>query len=161
VDRHGHVRRLPYRREHFGFRDGISQPFVDLELQDPPPGGGTPDRDRNWSPVAPGEIYLDRCDEDGTVPKQPIPPLLRKGSTFVVFRKLEQDVPRFRAFLSKLRPADKEAQHKLASQFMGRWSNGTPLVLSPDAPIDLGSDPGRLMNDFLYAADDPIGANCP
>jgi Dyp-type peroxidase family len=161
VDQHGHVHRLPYRREHFGFRDGISQPFVDLELQDPPPGGGTPDRDRSWSPVAPGEIYLNRQDEDGIVPQQPIPPSLRDGSTFVVFRKLEQDVPRFRAFLSKQRPGDKEAQRKLSAQFMGRWPNGTPLVLSPDAPIDLGSDPGGLINDFLYAADDPDGANCP
>lgn len=161
VDQHGHVRRLPYRKEHFGFRDGISQPFVDLELHDPPPGGGTPDRDRSWSPVAPGEIYLDRYDEDGIVPKQPIPLLLREGSTFVVFRKLEQDVPRYRAFLSKQRPADKQAQRKLASQFMGRWQNGTPLVLAPDAPFNLGQNPGGLINDFLYAADDPQGANCP
>jgi Dyp-type peroxidase family len=161
VDKDGHVRRLPYRKEHFGFRDGISQPFLDLELEDPPPGGGTPDRDRTWSPVAPGEIYLNRPDEDGNEPQQPLPPLLREGSTFVVFRKLEQDVPGFRMFLGKQRPGDQKAQTKLASQFVGRWRNGTPLVLAPDAPLDLGDDPDGLMNNFLYAADDPDGANCP
>jgi Dyp-type peroxidase family len=160
VDKDGHVRRLPYRKEHFGFRDGISQPFLDLELEDPPPGGGTPSRDRTWSPVAPGEIYLNRPDEDGNEPQQPLPPLLREGSTFVVFRKLEQDVPGFRMFLSKQRPENPKAQTKLASQFVGRWQNGTPLVLAPDAPLDLGDDPDGLMNNFLYAADDPDGANC-
>jgi Dyp-type peroxidase family len=161
VDQDGCVQRLPYRREHFGFRDGVSQPFVDLELGDPPSGGGTPDRNRTWSPVAPGEIYLNRLDEDGNEPQQPIPSSLREGSTFVVFRKLEQDVPGFRMFLGKQRPAGQKAQTRLASQFMGRWPNGTPLVLAPDAPLDLGSDPDGLINNFLYAANDPKGANCP
>jgi Dyp-type peroxidase family len=161
VDQNGDVQRPAYRREHFGFRDGISQPFIDLELHSPPPGGGTPSRNRTWSPLAAGEIYLDRPDEDGNVPYQPLHPLLREGSTFLVFRKLEQDVAGFRAFLAKQRPADKPAQDRLASQFMGRWQNGTPLVLAPDAPLNLGSDPDGLLNDFLYAADDPKGIHCP
>ena len=161
IDKDGHAIRLPYRKEHFGFRDGISQPYVDLELHDPPPGGATPGPNRTWSPVAAGEIYLNRPDEDGDVPHQPIPWLLRDGSTFVVFRKLEQDVPRFRAFLNRQRPADRAAQAKLASQFVGRWQNGTSLVMAPDAPLDFGKDPDGSINDFLYAADDPEGASCP
>lgn len=161
VDDAGRVRRIAHRKEHFGFRDGISQPFVDLELHDPPPGGSTPAPNRTWTPVAPGEIYLDRPDEDGNLIQQPLHPLLREGSTFVVFRKLEQDVPGFRIFLGKQRPASALAQMKLASQFVGRWPNGTPLVLAPDAPLALGSDPEGKLNNFLYVADDPKGANCP
>ena len=38
VDALGNLRRTAYRKEHFGFADGVSQPFVDLEngiLYDP------------------------------------------------------------------------------------------------------------------------------
>jgi Dyp-type peroxidase family len=157
----GKAQRLPYRKEHFGFRDGISQPFVDMGLGDPPPGGGTPGRDRTWTPVAPGEIYLSDRDEDGNKHRFPVNSLLRDGSTFLVFRKLEQDVAKFRTFLAKQRPRDLPAQDKLAAEFVGRWRNGTSLVQAPDAPLDLGSDPVNLINNFLYAADDPMGRNCP
>jgi Dyp-type peroxidase family len=157
----GQIKRPPYRTEHFGFRDGISQPFVNMRLGDTAPGGGTPRRNRTWAPVAPGEIFLDQRDEDGNLHQQPAHPKLRQGSTYLVFRKLEQDVAGLRIFLAGQRPRDPEAQEKLAAQFMGRWKNGTPLVISPDAPRDLGRDPGGLINDFLYAADDPVGRNCP
>jgi len=157
----GKAQRLPYREEHFGFRDGISQPFVDMGLGDPPPGGGTPGRDRTWTPVAQGEIYLSARDEDDNEHRYPINALLRDGSTFLVFRKLEQDVAKFRTFLGKQRPRDLPAQNKLAAEFVGRWRNGTSLVQAPDAPLDLGTDPTNLINNFLYAADDPMGRNCP
>lgn len=161
VDEQGNVQRMQYRREHFGFRDGISQPFVDLKLGNPAPGGGTPRRNRAWSPLAAGEIYLDQPDEDGNLHQLPAHELLRRGSTFLVFRKLEQDVVGFRAFLAKQRPGNREAQRRLAAQFVGRWPNGTPLVLAPDAPLDLGRDPDSLINDFLYAEDDATGLKCP
>lgn len=161
VDKNGRVVRPPYRMEHFGFRDGISQPFVDMNLGDPLPGGGTPSRNHTWAPVAHGEIYLSEQDEDGNKHHLPIHESLREGSTFLVFRKLEQDVEAFRAYLARQRPNDRAAQDKLAAQFVGRWPNGTPLTVAPDAPRDLGSDPDGLLNDFRYAADDPKGRRCP
>ena len=161
VDKNGRAIRPPYRMEHFGFRDGISQPFVDMNLGDPLPGGGTPSRNRTWAPVAHGEIYLSERDEDGNEHHLPIHPSLREGSTFLVFRKLEQDVAAFRAYLARQRPNDRAAQDKLAAQFVGRWPNGTPLILAPDAPRDLGSDPDGLLNDFRFAADDAKGLRCP
>lgn len=161
VDKNGRAIRPPYRLEHFGFRDGISQPFVDMNLGDPLPGGGTPSRNRTWAPVAHGEIFLNERDEDGNEHHLPIHPLLREGSTFLVFRKLEQDVAAFRAYLARQRPNDRAAQDRLAAQFVGRWPNGTPLTLSPDAPRDLGGDPDGLLNDFRFAADDPKGQRCP
>ena len=161
IDRNGRVVRPPYRMEHFGFRDGISQPFVDMNLGDPLPGGGTPGPNRTWAPVAHGEIYLSEQDEDGNKHHLPVHESLREGSTFLVFRKLEQDVAAFRAYLASQRPNDRAAQDKLAAQFVGRWPNGTPLTVAPDAPRDLGSDPDGLLNDFRYAADDPKGLRCP
>ncbi|MEX3009610.1 hypothetical protein [Hoeflea sp. TYP-13] len=150
-----------FRKEHFGFRDGISQPFVDMKLGKPMRGGATPGRNGTWAPVAPGEIYLGFPDEDGNQASQPANKLLRDGGTFLVFRKLEQDVARFRTFLAEQRPDDAYAQQKLAAQFMGRWKDGTPLVMAPDNPGALGSEKDHLINDFLYVRDDPDGDKCP
>ena len=158
------LQHTPYRREHFGFLDGVSQPFVYLGpgmLFDPPPGGGTPGPNRTWAPVAPGEIYLSEKDEDDCVQLAPINSVLRKGATYVVFRKLEQNVPEFRAYLARHHPRDAEAQTKLASEFVGRWPNGAPLVRAPDRELDFGPQPQEAINDFLYAADDPKGMKCP
>jgi Dyp-type peroxidase family len=159
----GNLQRTPYRKEHFGFSDGVSQPFVDLRgiLFDPPPGGGTPAPNRTWAPVAPGEIYLSERDEDHAVQTAPVNALLRQGATYAVFRKLEQNVPEFRAYLAKRRPDDAAAQLKLASEFVGRWPNGASLVLAPDRELGFGPRPQGAINDFLYAADDPKGRRCP
>ncbi len=177
VDEKGKAHRLPYRYEHFGFRDGISQPFADIGLEDSGAGGGTPARNRTWAPVAAGEIYLDRRDEDGLQHLLPVNPDLRRDGTYLVFRKLEQDVVGFRSFLAKQRPGSAKAQDALAAQFVGRWKNGTPLVLSPDSPRNYdeagprSNDPAiqrararkeeAAINDFLYASDDPRGRKCP
>lgn len=151
------------RIEHFGFRDGISQPFADFQLK--PDGSvasdnnsGTPARNRTWTPLATGELFLGHPDEDGQIIQQPANPTLRDDGTYLVFRKLEQDVVGFRNFLAQQRPGDSAAQTKLSAQMVGRWPNGAPLVLSPDAERK-GDE--EQINDFLYAADDPDGKKCP
>jgi len=161
VDENGVVTNLEPRLEHFGSRDGLSQPFVDMGLGDTLPGGGTPSLDRTWSPVAPGEIFLNLPDENGEVQLLPIGEDLTLGSTFLVFRKLEQDVAGFRGFLSRRRPKDREAQMALSAQFVGRWPNGVPLVLSPDQERVVDREIEATLNDFRYAADDPLGKKCP
>jgi Dyp-type peroxidase family len=160
VSKDGEVQTLEHRYEHFGFRDGLSQPFVDMGLRDTLPGGGTPSRDRTWSPVAPGEIFLNLKDEGGEVQLVPVNGDLTVGSTFLVFRKLEQDVGGFRAFLSRKRK-DPAAQEALAAQIVGRWRNGVPLVLSPDQQRGVDPEMEAALNDFRYAADDPLGRKCP
>lgn len=161
-DPDGEVVRLPGRVEHFGFRDGLSQPFVDMGVGETLPGGGTADRRGTWRPVAPGEIYLDRLDESGQEHLLPLHPCLRAGSTYLVFRKLEQDVEGFRAFLEQQRPGDPTAQKKLSAQFFGRWPSGTSLVQSPYADRGTaGAGTEAALNDFRYAADDPLGRKCP
>ena len=149
------------RVEHFGFRDGLSQPFVDLGLAAPPPGGGRPLEDGTWGPIATGEIFLNQNDVKGAFHKLPISAELRVGSTFLVFRKLEQDVDRFRTFLASQRPGSADAQEKLAAQMMGRWPDGAPLVLYPDAPPADGAANAATLNDFRYAGADLKGGKCP
>jgi deferrochelatase/peroxidase EfeB len=157
----GAVERLDDRVEHFGYRDGLSQPFVDLNLADTLPGGGTPSRRGSWEPAAPGEIFLGCPDESGKTHEFPANRDLRKGSTFLVFRKLEQDVYGFRAFLEQQRPNDRNAKRKLGAQFVGRWKNGTSLVRSPEGPRAVAGEAEEVLNDFRYAADDPYGNKCP
>ena len=141
--------------EHFGFRDGLSQPFVDLSLKATALGGGVPRRNRTWAPVAPGEIFLGRDDEDGRSVEQPVNQVLRDDGTYIVFRKLEQDLVEFRNFVSRQYPESPSEQDKLMASFVGRWKSGADLVRAPHHETEFAD------NDFLYAEDDPNGRNCP
>ncbi|MDA0261600.1 MAG: Dyp-type peroxidase, partial [Proteobacteria bacterium] len=146
-----------YRIEHFGFRDGVSQPYVYLGGQRPPPGGGKAQRDASWAPIAPGEVLLGHQDEDNAVQPAPANPSLRRNGTYMVFRKLRQDVAGFRNFLATQRP-DLMQRDLLAAQMVGRWRNGTPLVRSPDGPVHTDRD---AINDFRYEGEDSDGLRCP
>jgi Dyp-type peroxidase family len=157
----GPISKLTIRKEHFGFRDGISQPFVDLGLNTPLPGGGTPTKDGTWAPVAAGEIFLGEPDEDGLTADQPVNQTLRDGGTYLVFRKLEQDVAGFRSYLEHKRQTPPE-RDQLAAQFVGRWPDGAPLVRHPDFDASyIGKDRENALNDFRYRTEDPRGVKCP
>ena len=150
-----------HRIEHFGFRDGISQPFAGVELdapRQPPPGGGTARPGGSWDPVAKGELLLGWPDEDGLMQARPAHADLRLNGTYMVFRKLEQDVVGFRRYLAE-HGAATGRESLLAAQMMGRWPDGTSLVKSPDGPTQGGDD--RAINDFRYGAEDPRGVACP
>jgi Dyp-type peroxidase family len=144
-----------HRYEHFGFRDGISQPTMDL------PGSGTPGGNGSWIPVAPGEIFLGAKDEDGCIQAAPSHTDLKKGGTYLVFRKLKQDVAGFRSFLESARPGSKSQQDRLAAQFVGRWRNGVSMVRAPTAQPDLGEEQEVDLNNFRYVEEDPTGRYCP
>ena len=90
--------------------------------------------------------------------------LVRDGS-YLVLRWVYQDVAKFNKFLREQSAAlwpdmpPAEAQELLAAKMMGRWRNGTPLVLFPDGPE---TDPNNIMrNDFDYGTMDPDGVRCP
>lgn len=149
------------RIEHFGFRDGISQPYADIGLGPPAPGGGTARPGGSWSPLAMGELLLGHPDEDGRVQQLPASAALRTNGTYMVFRKLKQDVMGFRNFMARHDRSGVESG--LAAQMVGRWPDGSPLVQSPDGPehVPGGSGGKKTINDFRYQADDPTGARCP
>jgi Dyp-type peroxidase family len=89
----------------------------------------------------------------------PVPEVLGRNGTYIVFRKLHTRVAAYRQYL-RARAASRAEEDQLGAKMVGRWQSGAPLALCPehDDPI-LGADPGR-NNDFSYA-DDPRGFKCP
>jgi Dyp-type peroxidase family len=144
-------------REHFGFADGLAQPAiegVDSQL----PGQGSPGR-RGWQPLKPGEFVLGYPDEEGEVAGGP-PGALGRNATYMVLRKLHQDVAGWRRFLAQSAGPDPDSQRDLAARVVGRWHDGTPLALSPGHPDRQIAQDRNRINDFRFA-DDPEGLRCP
>ena len=78
----------------------------------------------------------------------------------MVYRKLHENVASFRAYLDELSRHYTGGREKLAAKFVGRWRDGTPIELSPDAPDPaLTADPSRNVN-FTFGRD-LDGARCP
>jgi Dyp-type peroxidase family len=78
----------------------------------------------------------------------------------MVWRKLHQDVAGFRAQLHEQAERLQLEEELVAAKLVGRWRDGSPLALRPDAPDPaLGNDKQRA-NDFRYG-DDPLGRSCP
>ncbi len=156
-------------REHFGFTDGFAQPTVegvpgrDVKGREPRalPGGGVPLRDGGWRPVKPGEFVLGYEDEDGRVSPSPAAPFGTNG-TFMVYRKLYQDVARFRRFseAEAAGPGGLGDEERVAAKIVGRWRDGAPLVRCPDGPDPKIGNDSRLANDFTYS-EDVRGQRCP
>ena len=139
---------LEQQKEHFGFHDGISQPFI--------PGLSKTKKGSAENTVAPGEFILGYLNEYGKCPDSPVvkpgqdPDNLlnstfpgaqghdfgRNGS-YLVFRQLSQDVPGFWNFMGKntcgaAQKSNYPEMVKLASKLVGRWPSGAPLVEAPE-----------------------------
>ncbi len=108
---------------HFGYRDGISQPRI----------AGFSEADPDLDDRLPLEAWRFMIEE--TTTKRPTTsytahPLLKNGS-FGAFRVLYQDVKAFEDFIHQNGPENAE---RIAAKMCGRWRDGTPLEISPDAP---------------------------
>ncbi|HLJ86628.1 MAG TPA: Dyp-type peroxidase [Candidatus Angelobacter sp.] len=150
----------PSSKEHFGYTDGFGNPdFLGVD-RDTQPGQGKLMPDGTWAPLATGELLLGYADEAGELPVAPVPHILANNGTFMVYRKLHQNVKTFRDYLeekSKIYPGGKE---KLAAKFIGRWRDGTPIELSPDRDDhNLARDKQRNVA-FTYGGD-LDGKRCP
>jgi Dyp-type peroxidase family len=161
------------RKEHFGFRDGITNPQIASLAQ---PGKG--------DIIADGEVLLGYENGYGHLPMAPhvpaetdragvlAPAVARPGfndfgrnGSYLVFRQLQQDVRAFWEYVYKAKdaipglPAGREGAEWLASRLVGRWPNGTPITRYPERP---GPDAEDKLNDFLYyETGDGFGARCP
>jgi Dyp-type peroxidase family len=145
--------------EHFGYRDGISQPSIEGSGLPFIPGQGAVESDGSWRPLRAGEFVLGYPDEFNRVARTPSPTQLARNGTFLVLRKLHQDVARFRTFLLD-RAADDPARERLAAKMMGRWRGGAPVAISPDRDDPALADDASRNNDFTYAGDRK-GRACP
>ena len=127
--------------EHFGYIDARSQP---LFLQ------GDIDRERRdgvdrWDPSAPLGLVL--VDDPHTDVEDSL-------GSFLVFRKLRQDVSGFNARVTALATRLGVTEPLAGALVVGRFKDGTPVTLQPNK--------GRgAFNNFTYLPDDPIGNRCP
>lgn len=136
---------------HFGYVDGIAQPDVDWSAMPPIP----PKVDlRNF-------LLGYATKELPSSPNQALTGELFRDCTYMAFRWMSQDVPGFEQYLDDNahrvapgRPRE-EGRELLAAKLVGRWRDGTPLVLSPDRP-----DPTLVNGEFMYAGDSD-GTRCP
>jgi Dyp-type peroxidase family len=141
-----------HAHDHFGYRDRLSQPVIEGTGEEPTPGSG--------APLKAGEFILGYPDEEGASAKLPQPEVLSRNGSFMAYRRLEEQVGKFRAFL-RANGNTLEEQELVAAKLMGRWRSGAPLVLSPDKDDPaLGADSQR-NNNFNYKQMDPHGYAAP
>ncbi|GIE48493.1 hypothetical protein Ani05nite_20270 [Amorphoplanes nipponensis] len=108
--------------EHFGFADGISQPRV--------AGYG---RDTPGEVLPPGEFVLGLPDVDGDVAGRTLPPGLARNGSYLVYRKLEQDVPAFREMTAAVAAGFAGGADDVAAGLVGRRRDGELLAPCPAA----------------------------
>jgi Dyp-type peroxidase family len=172
-------------KEHFGFKDGVSQPTIEgsplakrskerlkkkkaSAVTEEEAGSKTlTEKEQRISLVKPGEFVLGymnerrECIADGSAKgRANVRDLLRNG-TYLVFRQLEQDVAGFEDFVASLAErlhgkADEEEIEDVAARLVGRYRSGKPLVPRAD---DSPDTPDR--NDFLFSHEDGSGLACP
>jgi len=155
---------LPDGYIHFGYRDGLSQPFLagGPKSTRPYPDLGV----NNDGSSPPGDFLLGFENTFGNKysPGVADAPLGRNGS-FGAFRILKQQVAEFEQYLQTAAPTVNLTPDQLAAKLLGRWRSGVPLALSPMGTCPIPSD---RLNMFLYAgaapgqsAPDPKGVACP
>lgn len=129
---------------HFGFRDGISNPEIK--------GSGAERLNHKERPIKAGEFILGYGNETGTNYPMPQPLGFAKNGTFVIFRKYHSHVAAFNRYLNE-QAKTKDGQELLAAKMVGRWRSGAPLNMCPFKDnAALGADAGK-NNDFDFSND--------
>jgi deferrochelatase/peroxidase EfeB len=139
---------------HFGYHDGIDNPALGW----PANPASTDPSDANNFVIG----YSGSAVEPG--PRSGPAGQFAKDGCYNAFRVLYQDVGAFDQFLTQYAPTVvaaiggslENAREWLAAKLVGRWRNGSPLILSPDAPNPATSD----ATDFGYSAD-TAALKCP
>ncbi|MGJ0535590.1 Dyp-type peroxidase [Methylocystis sp.] len=139
-------------KEHFGYKDGISQP---KSIGTPTPGTIT-------DVIAPDELFA--FSEHGKT--RVTFPTWASDGTFAVYERLAQDVGAFRRVCTSTAEAltrrygTRVSPSAIGARIFGRWTSGAPLSLSPNADDPaLGRDDER--NNLFGYQDDPMGVKCP
>ncbi len=163
---------LPDDEIHFGYRDGISEPELNWSGK-----LGIPDQSDlnnfligypNGSIIQPAPASPQQDD-----PLSVATAAFAKDGCYNAFRVLYQDVAAFNTLLAqqaealagRLGLSQQEAQEWVAAKLLGRWRNGSPLMLSPDEPDPCtrqGEDFGYIeQNDNSQYQDVVSGLKCP
>ena len=145
INRQG--RKIPTPKEHFGFTDGISDPYFQGQSDDPGDaiGGGkllsgAYAEATSWQPLAAGEFLLGQVSEGQEDSAASEPARLVRNGTFVAVRKLHQNTA---SFAQSIRDqanryaavmgieSEVEARETLMAKMVGRWTSGIPLIVAP------------------------------
>lgn len=160
--------------EHFGFKDGISAPEVLKEIKKK-----TTRKTRFLKGIKPGEFVLGYKNEYNAFTERPVvrnnhpaAPLLPDANdkagykdlgingTYLVFRKIAQDVYSFWEYMKKnsIEEGDtlEERAIHLAAKMVGRWPGGAPLSISKTDNFAYAH-----AKEFSFSASDPNGFGCP
>jgi Dyp-type peroxidase family len=141
-----------HARDHFGYRDRLTELAIEGTGIEPTPGSG--------GYIKAGEFILGYPDEDGPPVGLPQPEILSRNGTFMAYRRLQEHVGAFREFLRQNGKTPEE-QEWIAAKLMGRWRSGAPLMFAPNKDdAALANDPQR-NNDFNYGKMDPHGYAVP
>jgi Dyp-type peroxidase family len=165
--------------EHFGFKDGISQPAIPGLTEEPKPG---------QQMVAAGEFILG-YPKQGEPPSSPPPapnpygpppappppsgPEWTRNGSYLVFRRLRQDVRGFNDFVAGGSGQTSLRPELLEAKLVGRYKTGAPLERTHDQAPDFDpqtADPSiadrttlsdEKINNFDYAPQDEDGLLVP
>jgi Dyp-type peroxidase family len=166
--------------EHFGFDDGVSQPGIrglasssasdyiterSIDNAETPARWlyGAPGQDLVW----PGEFVFgySATSPDPLVPGPvaSLGPSWTRNGSFLVYRRLRQDVPLFwqtmrseALRLAKLPGFTGLTDDRLAALLVGRWPSGAPVNRTPNADRpDLGAA-DFANNNFRFDSDTPV-----
>jgi Dyp-type peroxidase family len=175
--------------EHFGFKDGVSQPGVrGVDTPDDPvgnPGQGHPGQDLLW----PGEFVLGYATQkpkaanaDGDLNTEPgddskSGPAWTRDGSYLVFRRLRQDVRGFEREVEGLAKQLGLSVDLMGAKLAGRYKSGAPIEqrkFQPGPYTPPSTDPGRpfdgnpelgnndtLNNNFEFRDNDARGNVCP
>ncbi len=174
----------PNYKEHFGFEDGLGDPvfygqYPNRYEQKFMEGNGALDAKGHWRPLATGEFLLGYPDESQEIAPAALPHAFSRNGTFLVYRKLHENVAAFRQFIDVTAktfgaifgisdPVD--ARATLMANMAGRWPDGVPLSLAPTAAhwrhfnleYPQTDRNARYLAEIKFAfRDDPDGTKCP
>jgi deferrochelatase/peroxidase EfeB len=155
--------------EPFGFHDGrLCDAVAGIAGEGVPTGEFILGYPNHYGFVPPGPVVPREFDADGLLPTLDNP-YHAQGSlhdlglngSYVVYRKLQQDVVGFWRFMKEEAvrfKGEEDAAYMvwLAARCVGRWPGGAALALSP-----LTDDPQLRDRDDFYYRDDPHGWACP
>jgi len=168
--------------EHFGFLDGVSQPGLRGRIsrdshdvltprQNPDdPDQGKPGQDLIW----PGEFVFGYPGQDAAKDVEqpgadsltdgsgnPVAPEWAKDGSYLVFRRLRQDVFKFHSFLHEQGAPLGLSPAALGAKLVGRWASGAPTLRAPDVDNPQLADDDCANNHFEFQEETQPTQNQP
>jgi len=152
--------------EHFGFKDGVSQPGIrGFTLADPSnPNQGQPGQELLWpgefvigyprqqphsaspspipGPPGYGQGEAPPAISTSELPTEPGPiatsgPAWTVDGSYLVFRRLRQNVASFASLVDQIATTENTSSALIGAKLVGRYKSGCPLEHTTDEPTDL------------------------